>query len=345
MNKLLLLLVPTVLLSGCRPKTEPVAEYPIAAVKMEQMDGAFNFYGLLLLDDADSCILKTEGLGDIVFKKIDYRTGILKNRIRKGRGPNEYVGLTICDMDSSGCFYALVPAKVAELVRFSPEGVPLETTEVGARSFFTIKSGNCFVSYGDYSADDGKMFRLSDSTGRKITRFGEFPDDGMPYEHRYKTMAYQGKLLSNRKLSRFAYLLNIGNVFDIYEIGNDQTPRLISSIRDKLPLYEPQRDVTGVQHKNLTFYYSDAYSSGRYIYALYSGKKMEKMSDVGLREAVETNLIRVYDWDGRHKCSLTTDIPILNLCVSSDDRFIIALYSDEGEIKCCRFDLPGELWQ
>lgn len=343
MNKLLLIILPACLLCGCRQQTEAVAEYRIVSERMEQLDEMFNFYGYVFLDEADSCILKAEGKGELVFKKIDYRTGTLKNRIRKGRGPNEYPDLRVYGIDSSGCFYASTPAKVCNLIRFSPEGVPLETTQIDANSFFTIPLCGRFVSYGDYFADDGRMFLLSDSTGRKITRFGEFPDDGISCQHRYKTMAYQGKLIANERLSRFAYLLDVGDVFDIYEIGKDAVPRLIFSIREKLPHYVPNQYVTGVAFKDSAVYYGDAYSSDKYIYALYSGEKVGEMSDVTLRKARETNLIRVFDWDGRRVCDLIADIPVLSLCVSSDDTFILALYSDEGEIKCCRFSLPAML--
>lgn len=63
------------------------------------------------------------------------------------------------------------------------------------------------------------------------------------------------------------------------------------------------------------------------------------------RRARETRLIRVYDWNGVHRCDLLADIPLLNLCVSSDDRYIIGLFSEDGEIRCCRLDLPEALYR
>lgn len=340
MNRLFIFLFSFLLLGACGQESEAAAEYTIAAEKMEGLDDVFNFYGYLFLDEADSCILKSEGRGDVVFKKVDYRTGRLKSTIRRGRGPNEYTDLRIFDIDaSSGCFHGAVPARTCSPITFSSDGIPLATTEIDAEAFFAIKLGDRFISYGNYSADDGKMFLLSDSEGRKITRFGEFPNDGMSCGYRYKTMAYQGKLISNEKLSRVAFLMDMGKVFDIYEIENEDTPRLIFSIRDKMPVYEPQEHVIGVQFKDLTIHYADAYSSEKYIYALYSGKKPGKSIDGDL-QARETNRIEVYDWDGKHTCDLIADIPILSLCVSSDDRFIIAIYSDDGALKCCRFCLP-----
>lgn len=53
--------------------------------------------------------------------------------------------------------------------------------------------------------------------------------------------------------------------------------------------------------------------------------------------------IRVYDWDGNHVCDLSADIPLLSICVSSDDSYLIGLYSDDYVLKCCRFDLPERL--
>lgn len=42
-------------------------------------------------------------------------------------------------------------------------------------------------------------------------------------------------------------------------------------------------------------------------------------------------MIRVYDWNGVHRCDLLADIPLLNLCVSSDDRYIIGFFPRTGK--------------
>ena len=53
--------------------------------------------------------------------------------------------------------------------------------------------------------------------------------------------------------------------------------------------------------------------------------------------------IRVYDWDGNHVCDLSADIPLLSICVSADDSYLIGLYAEDYVLKCCRFDLPKRL--
>ena len=51
----------------------------------------------------------------------------------------------------------------------------------------------------------------------------------------------------------------------------------------------------------------------------------------------------VYDWDGNHVCDLSADIPLLSICVSADDSYLIGLYAEDYVLKCCRFDLPERL--
>lgn len=130
------------------------------------------------------------------------------------------------------------------------------------------------------------------------------------------------------------------------ELGRIGVRVRIASIRKELPVYEPQPHVAaGVRFRDPAIHYADAASSDRRIYALYSGRKLDMGTVDPDRRARETRLIRVYDWNGVHRCDLLADIPLLNLCVSSDDRYIIGLFSEDGEIRCCRLDLPEALYR
>lgn len=345
MNRIILSLLALCSLCACRDEEAEVPTYAITAERMEQLDDVFDFYGWIFLSETDSCLVTSSGRGEYVLKKYDLSTGKVKIALRRGRGPNEYLDLRTSDLyPETGNILAAPPAKHGKLITLSPDAVPMSTVELDVQSFFAIRVGDRYVSFGDYSIEDGNMFRLSDSTGRELARFGRFPDDGMPLEHRYKVMAYQGKLLSGGNRSRFAYVTEVGRVLDIYEITPDGTPRSIFSRREALPVYEPQQQpFTGVTFRDMSIHYSDAYASDNHIYALYSGKKVDKTAVDPYMEATRTQRIEVYDWDGRYTCDLQTDLPILSLCVSSDDAYIIALYSEDGQIKVCRFTLPEVL--
>ena len=337
------LLLSILLCWGCGQSSQEIVTEEIHAQRLEQINDPFYVYGSIFLDESAGALLKSEARGNVVIKRLDLRTGTCTDLIRKGRGPNEYLDLAITDIEpETGKFHA-ISRMTSKSIAFSADGTPIATTTLETRFLNTISLGRYIVSYGNYFADDGLLFQLSDSTGRTIGRFGPFPDDGMPYEHQYKTMAYQGTMVANPQRSRFAYLMDFGNVFDIYEITDDGSASLIFSIHEDTPVYEPQQNVIGVRFEQPKFHYSDAYASQRYIYALYSGKKVEQKTDEASQRARETPTIRVYDWDGNRICDLSADIPLLSICVSSDDSYLIGLYSEDYVLKCCRFDLPERL--
>lgn len=337
------LLLSILLCWGCGQSSQEIVTEEIHAQRLEQINDPFYVYGSIFLDESAGALLKSEGLGNIAIKRLDLRTGTCTDLIRKGRGPNEYIDLTITKIDpSTGIFHACDLAK-GELCTFTTDGAQITATPIETRFFQAIPLGKHIVSYGNTRANDGLLFQLSDSTGRAVGRFGLFPDDGMPYGHQYKTMAYQGKMVANPQRSRFAYLMNFGNVFDIYEITDDGSASLIFSIHEDTPVYEPQQNVIGVRFEQPKFHYSDAYASQRYIYALYSGKKVEQKTNEASQRARETPTIRVYDWNGNRICDLSADIPLLSICVSADDSYLIGLYAEDYVLKCCRFDLPERL--
>lgn len=340
---IVMLVAGTLLCGGCGQSSQEIVTEEIHAQKFEQTELPFNSFGSIFLNETDETLYKSEVLGNIVVKRLDLHTGACTDLIRKGRGPNEYTGLMITKIDpSTGIFHACDLAK-SELCTFTPDGAQITATPIGARFFQAIPLGKYIVSYGNELADDGNMFELSDSTGKTVVRFGPFPDDGMPYSHQAKTMAYQGKLIFSAQRSRFAFLMDFGNVFDIYEIGEDGVPASVFSIHEETPVYEPSNATNGVRFVQIKVHYTDAYASQRYIYALYSGKIIEDDAPDADRLAMETSTIRVYDWDGNRICDLLADIPLLSICVSADDSYLIGLYSEDYVLKCCRFDLPKRL--
>ena len=309
---------------SCGREASDAVVYEVSARKMEGLNDIFDFYGPFFFDEADSCLVKSEGQGENVVVRFDCRKGVLKNRIRRGRGPGEYLDLRVVGVNPATGDFQAVSSVGRSVVSFSREMVPLDTVTFGTALFDAVRAGDFFVSYGDYAATDNHMFSLFDTLGQAVGRFGKFPDDGTSDAFRDKVMAYQGKLLANRTCSRFAFFSSMGNVFDIYGIGANRCPVRIASIRKELPVYEPQPHVAA---------------------ALYSGRKLDMGTVDPDRRARETRLIRVYDWNGVHRCDLLADIPLLNLCVSSDDRYIIGLFSEDGEIRCCRLDLPEALYR
>ena len=80
---------------SCGREASDAVVYEVSARKMEGLDDIFDFYGPFFFDEADSCLVKSEGQGENVVVRFDCRKGVLKNRIRRGRGPGEYLDLRV----------------------------------------------------------------------------------------------------------------------------------------------------------------------------------------------------------------------------------------------------------
>ena len=204
---------------SCGREASDAVVYEVSARKMEGLDDIFDFYGPFFFDEADSCLVKSEGQGENVVVRFDCRKGVLKNRIRRGRGPGEYLDLRVVGVNPATGDFQAVSSVGRSVVSFSREMVPLDTVTFGTALFDAVRAGDFFVSYGDYAATDNHMFSLFDTLGQAVGRFGKFPDDGMSDAFRDKVMAYQGKLLANRTCSRFAFFRVWGMSLIYTELG------------------------------------------------------------------------------------------------------------------------------
>ena len=325
------------LFCSCSESRTPIPEHRIVGRSLSlPEDAALNYSGLYL-NESEHCIIKSEYQGEIALKKIFYDADSVACVFRRGRGPKEFMDINVVHVDPQGGFYATVDA-TGRILRFSSDGEPIETFRLAFGMLAATVVGDLFVSYGAESS----VYQLWNRSGEKLAEFGTLPDDGIACGDNYKTMAYQGILLAHPDRKRFAHLCSFAKMFDIYEIDSLCNPANVFSLRANLPVYSPQRQVRGVRYEKFEIGYSSAYATGRFIYAQYSGKRPgDDHSAKTVREAFENDRIEVYDWDGAHRCDLLLDRPILDFCVGSDDGFLIALYSDEGEMRFCRYDLAG----
>ena len=106
--------------------------------------------------------------------------------------------------------------------------------------------------------------------------FGDFPNDGNDSGGKSKTFAYQGYMVYNSVLDRLATVAASGAIFELYQI--DTIPMLIKRYHDIYPIYidDSRFGRNGIKHgKENVIGYTDIYATDRYIYTLYSGKKVE----------------------------------------------------------------------
>lgn len=341
MNRLTAICLMILLTGACsRPEAE-IPEYHLNSSPLPLSDHTINMSGRLFLNESEKYVLITDPAERAIVKQVFYRTDSTKILIRKGRGPNEYTNARLCGIESNGDF-CLMSGTLRKIHHHAKDGSPIRHVDMETYFVSAIGLKGQYISYGDFSVSDNTMYTLSDASGRTICRFGAYPDDGVPADCAYKAIAYQGKLVTNDARSRFAFLIFRGEALDIYEIRNDSIPVRIASSRKELLSYHPAEGVIGVDYDECKNGYLDACASERFIYALYSGKKPvgETLPDV--YKSLQSNVIRLYDWDGNLRANLITDVELLNLCVCTDDSLIIGLYNDEGIFRLCTFDI-GEV--
>ena len=120
---------------SCGREASDAVVYEVSARKMEGLDDIFDFYGPFFFDEADSCLVKSEGQGENVVVRFDCRKGVLKNRIRRGRGPGEYLDLRVVGVNPATGDFQAVSSVGRSVVSFSREMVPLDTVTFGTALF------------------------------------------------------------------------------------------------------------------------------------------------------------------------------------------------------------------
>lgn len=331
-----------VVAASCVSGDSSVPVHPIASCPIALRENTIYHNTPIFLCDDGHSIVKMEFVSSTASQRIDCRTGDSFVLHRRGRGPNEYPFLRMLGADREGGFYALTPV-ANRVIRFDPaSGELLETIELEARGVYVANMGERFVVYGDHAAPD-RMFTLCDRNGAVVRSFGAYPDDDVSCGSRYKAMAYQGYILTNDSLSRVAFLSMQGDLFVIHDLTRPEESEPLFRHLTEYPDYRPCSDVIGVTYGTYRIRHSDACATTERIYVLTPPHRTtdEVRNETDLRMLEESRRIAVYDWDGNRLCDFEADIPVCNICVSRDGRRMYALYSDEGEIRLCSFDLPA----
>lgn len=288
------------------------------------------FYG-----NNDSSVLFSHLQGSYSVKKAYLNSDNIDNLIRVGRGNSEYIGLLANGIEENGNFYSLYFGSICE---FSSNGKEIKRIALKNRLSRIKKINDYYI--GNLNATNiDKMFTICNDRGEYVGYFGDFPEDGKNNGFS-KMMAYQGVILTNNNLSKVAFLSSHGKIFDIYHINSPQEVDIVCSKREVIPDYEIDKGQGyGVTHNDLTPYYVDAYGTDKYIYVLYSGKKVKNRDVDSYISAKQSNDIYIYNWNGELLRVLNADTELISICVSGDDKHIIATYHDhDGYTKLCRFN-------
>lgn len=300
--------------------------------------------GKLILFEKESCIIKENNRGEHMLEKIYYNKDSLIYLAKIGNGPNEFLQTRLIGKTSDKT-YDIIDIKTNKISTYNLSDSIIKSIKLDKFTLDAISTTDGYIGTGcfeEIDKNDHSRFSVFDHYGKFTNSFGKFPNDGNNSPNSSKLLAYQGKYSYNSLLNRFAYISRAGIIFEIYQL-NKETPLLVKYHHELFPSYVNNNSgskIQAVHKKDQTFGYTDICSTDKFIYALYSGKKPHEHKKDGVEAAERSKEIHVFNWDGEKICSYNTNIELLNIAVSSNDKQIIAIAWDNDYI-LYSFDLPN----
>lgn len=145
-------------------------------------------------------------------------------------------------------------------------------------------------------------------------------------------LANQGTLKKHPEKNQFVFSLNMSSNIDFLEISND-TINIINSIRLASPRFDPMSDgkLYRVMPKDDNIIgYIDIAAGDKYVYALYTDKKL--VSEDGEGEAFRSDIILLFDWNGQpiKKLKLTREAYYITVNERLGRLYAVVLNNDAG---------------
>lgn len=155
--------------------------------------------------------------------------------------------------------------------------------------------------------------------------------DDEDFNKYHKFLSNQGVLRKRPNKNQFVYSLNFSSNIDFLEI-KDNKIQLIKSLRMHNPDYRPLSD-GGLNRvlpaKNNPIGYIDLCTTEKYVYALYTNKKLFT-NNVG--NDYNSKTVLIFDWNGNPVKKITIDQEAFYICVDekSEKMYVAAIDSNFG---------------
>ena len=125
---------------------------------------------------------------------------------------------------------------------FQKKGISTDDAAVVAQFEVDFMLSGVFIYCGEdkngnqlWDLKERQPSSLLDKDGEYIDSFGFFPDDQIDCPYDIKMFAYQGWMVYNSELNRFASVSFSGSILEIYQLQNN--PSLIRKYHDLYPMY------------------------------------------------------------------------------------------------------------
>ena len=281
-------------------------------------------------------------LFDIQTEKLIGRFGTI------GQGPGEIplgcVGYI--DNDNFCIFYdviGLVAKFQIDSLKFNIKRQPTRLPKYQIDKLYLSKIAliNDSILFGAGTYNSRFQFILFDKNNTVIDYNVEiFNANENKFNEHHKYLSNQGNLTKNPSVDKFAYVINYSSNLDIIEVVNNKI-RLVKSLRFRNPNSSPfnRGELFGViPDKNSAIGYIDISSGEKYIYALYTDKKMVESN--GNRNHFNSNIILVFDWEGNpiKKLILEKEAYYISVNEKSNELFS-AIITEDGYWNIDRYKL------
>lgn len=197
-----------------------------------------------------------------------------------------------------------------------------------------------FLGAGTYKND--YQFALFDKNSNTIDYgINIFNAQNEIYNTYHKFLSNQGVLRKHPTQNKFVYSINYSSNIDFIEILNNEKISQIKSIRLRNPKSEPTND--GELYRVLPdtqspMGYIDIASNHKYVYALYTDKKMIDKNGKG--NSFSSDLVLVFDWNGKPISKYKLDKEAFYITVNEKtNKIYAATRNNSGGWKILSYDV------
>lgn len=209
--------------------------------------------------------------------------------------------------------------------------------EISPNYFRIGKSGNNFVGTGRFQ--DGR-YAISNDQGKITKVYGDYPFQNELHLNNFSAgMAFQSRFAFHYEGNKAVSATSASANLEILELTNGEL-KTISKHHSYPPQFEDQSQseefISVVWDTDNYWGYHNIDVSYKYIYALYSGRKIGDSDRFFYGDK-----ILVFDWNGNPIIQLNLDKEVSDITVSKDDTGIYGITTDEesGESEIIYFQI------
>ncbi len=275
------------------------------------------------------------------FSFIDIEKGQLICRWGKiGEGPNEYLDFSSNLMlsDSLLIFPSWIKKELnyihifdilnkKDTIRKRTEVYPY-TVDFRPKRFTIVR--NKKITTGSFK--EGRLGVL-DSTNTLVSCLFDYPFDCKEVKGIYRGSVFQSQIKSNEKQNKFVISTLASDVFEIYQISENNIQQVYVSPFNYVPQILKKRGRYTVDFNKSIAGLMNVSVSDELICFRYSSQNYEELSQTNMA----SDVILCYNWDGEKIKKYFLPFTIHNFCI--DNRHIYGIRYDDDEIVIYRFKM------